>query len=262
VITTFAGSASAEAGFSGDGGRATRARLNRPTALAMDRMGRLYIADTGNHCVRRVDPRGIISTVAGNAAACDGRGTPRPGYDGDGGPATRARLNRPSGLAVGERGELYIADTDNLRIRKVDTRGVISTVAGNGVATITPSGDVIHAFCGDYSRARSARLNRPMGIALDSFGNLFIADSGNHRVRMVKWDGSIVTVVGGGEPPDRIGDGLKAPDARLDTPTSVALDGDGNLYVADPLHHRVRKVHGIAGPGLSCGRPLPRLMRQ
>src|ERR1017187_4478868 len=180
LLTVVAGNA--HAGFSGDGGAATAASLSGPLGVAVDSGGNLYIADTGNHRIRKVSG-GTITTVAG-------KGT--PGFSGDQGPATGASLAGPSGVAVDSAGVLYIADSGNQRIRRVAS-GTITTVAGNGVA----------GFSGDKGPATAASLAgpgaAPQGVTVDAAGNLYIADTGNHRVRMVS-GGIITTVAGNGVP--------------------------------------------------------------
>ena len=219
-ISTVAGMGSL--GFSGDGGAATSATLNLPQGVALDGSGNLYIADSWNHRIRRVDATtGNISTVAGTGTL---------GHNGDGGAATSARLNSPRGVALDGSGNLYIATASG--IRKVDaTTGNISTVApGSG-------------FGGDGGPATAARLNGPAGVALDSSGNLYIADSRNHRIRKVDTSGNISTTAGTGAN----GDGGAANSARLSFPEGVALDGSGNLYIADSSNHRIRKVDATTG---------------
>src|SRR5262249_40977725 len=153
-------------GFSGDGGPAIDAELNSPEGIAADNFGNLFILDKGNERIRKVDPTGIITTVAGNGTK---------GFSGDGGPAISAELNDPSRLAVDSPGNLFISDTCNDRVRKVDPTGTITTVAGNGT----------EGFSGDGGPATRAKLNVPVGLAVDKFGNLFIADVYNARVRKV-----------------------------------------------------------------------------
>ena len=162
IITTVAGNGTA--GLSGDGGPAGSASLSYPGGVAVDGAGNLYIADSGNQRIRKVDTAGIITTVAGNGVR---------GFSGDGRPAGSASLSYPGGVAVDGAGNLYIADSGNQRIRKVDTAGIITTVAGNGTA----------GFTGDFGPATSARFNNPSGVAVDGAGNLYIADSGNQRIR-------------------------------------------------------------------------------
>jgi sugar lactone lactonase YvrE len=177
IINTVAGNE--KNGFSGDGGLATEARLNYPKGIAFGPDGSLYIADTDNRRIRRVDVSGIINTVAGNSQYKYG------GFSGDGGLATEASLSYPRGLAFGPDGGLYIADTENRRIRRVGVDGIINTVAGNGD----------WGFNGDGGLATEASLNYPHSIAFGPDGSLYIADSDN-RIRRVDVDGIINTVVG------------------------------------------------------------------
>ena len=209
------------AGYSGDGGPAASAQLGDPECLAFDAGGNLYIADLDNHRVRRVAVGGTITTVAGNGS---------PDYAGDGGLATDAALD-PAAVAPDSDGGFYIADKTNNVIRRVAANGIISTVAGTGSS----------GFSGDGGAAATARLNYPSGIALDTAGNLFIADQRNHVVRMVASNGIITTVVGTGSA-GLSGDGGLATDAQLDAPGSVRLDAAGNLYITDYYSDRVRKV--------------------
>ena len=220
VITTVAGTGTF--GFSGDAGPATSAKLYGPAGLAVDGSGNLYVADAGNHRIRRVSPSGIITTVAG---------TGDYGYSGDGGPATSAKLYGPVGLAFDGSGNLYFADTNNYRIRKVSVSGIITTAAGNGAA----------GYSGDNGPATSAQLKLPCGIAVDGLGNLYIADYGNDRIRKVSPSGIITTVAGDGNS-GYGGDGGPATKALLEGPTDVAVDGSGALYIADQAFNLVRKV--------------------
>jgi len=225
-ITTVAGTGTL--GYSGDNGPATSARLNGPQAVAVDYAGNLYIADTENSRIRKVS-NGVITTVAGSGT---------PGFGGDNGPATGAQLYFPSGVAVDSALNLYIADSANNRIRKV-SNGVITTVAGNGT----------QGFGGDNGPATSAQLNRPQGVAVDSAGNVYIADRNNNRIREVS-NGVITTVAGN----SLSGDNGPATSAQLYSPQGVAVDSAGNLYVADPGNNRIRKVSNgvittVAGNG-------------
>jgi len=196
TITTVAGNRSNACCFSGDGGPATGATLTTPASLAVDRAGNLFIADSPNHRIRRVSSNGIIATVAGNGT----RGT-----SGDGGPATRAQLDWPSGIAVDGAGNLFISELFGHRVRKVSADGIITTVAGNG----------IEGFSGDGGPAVSAQLQWPNALAADGAGNLFISDAGNHRVRRVSPDGIIATVA-----------------ADFGASVGMAVDASGNLFLA------------------------------
>ena len=218
VISTIAGGGND--GFSGDGGAATNASLFNPAAVTVDGSGNLYIADEANERIRQVGYNGVISTVAGNGTN---------GYSGDGGAATNASLSSPSGVAVDAWGNLYIADEGNNRIRQVGVNGVILTVAGNGT----------NGFSGDGGPAVNASLSSPADVAVDALGNVFIADSGNIRIRKVSM-GVITTVAGHGYA-GYYGDGGPATNAILEAPASVAVDASGNLFIADGTEH-VREV--------------------
>ena len=223
VITTVAGNGTS--GFSGDGAAATAAHLSSPYGVAVDGSGNLYIADTLNHSIRKVDASsGNISTVAGAGTQ---------GFSGDGAAATLAYLRSPYGVAVDGSGNLYIADRDNHRIRKVDaSSGNISTVAGTGS----------QGFSGDGAAATAARLSFPSSVAVDGSGNLYIADRNNRRIRKVDSSGNISTVAGTGTSTGFSGDGGAATAAQLHSAYGVAVDGSGNLYIADRDNHRIRKV--------------------
>ncbi|WP_026309024.1 NHL repeat-containing protein [Spirosoma spitsbergense] len=234
IITTIAGTGSY--GFGGDGGAATAANLANPAGVALDGIGNLYIADSQNHRIRKVTTSGIVSTVAGTGTA---------GYDGDGAAATAANLNNPVGVAVDGMGNVYIADALNHRIRKVAANGVITTVAGTGMA----------GFSGDGGAATSANLNTPAGVTVDGMGNFYVSDQKNQRIRMVSTAGIIITVAGTGTA-GYSEDGVAANTASLNNPAGLAVDGSGNLYIADQSNHRVRKVSAggiistVAGNGI------------
>lgn len=249
TISTVAGSddfhpASAAGDFGGDGGPATAAHLADPTGLALDAAGDLYIADTLNNRVRMVDPDGIISTVSGHG---------EEGGDGDAGPATSATLNHPVGLTVDPAGNLYIADSENGRVRRVAPTGTITTFAG----TTCCASD----FYRDSVPATQSRLFRPYSVLADHMGGVFIADTYDHTVRRVDPFG-IITRVAGREPDDELyggyaGDGGPARDAQLNLPTYLEVDHAGNLYIVDSYNGRVRRVttdgtiSTVVGPGFN-----------
>jgi uncharacterized protein (TIGR03437 family) len=234
VITTFAGTG--DFGDFGDANVATKAGLNRPYALTFDKAGNLYIADTYNDAIRKVAASsGIMSTVAGTMQ----------GFGGDGGGATGALLDTPTALVFDAAGNLYIADTNNHRVRKVGTDGNISTFAGNGLA----------AGFGDGGPATSASLNSPEGLAIDIAGNIYVADTASHRVRKITPDGTITTVAGNGTGGFQ-GDEGPATAASLYYPKGIAVEPlSGNLYIADWLNSRIRvvtpdgNIHTAAGNG-------------
>jgi sugar lactone lactonase YvrE len=237
TILTVAGSGMQ--GFGGDGRPATTAHLNATIGVAVDRAGNLYVAEQGNHRVRKVDATtGIITTVAGGGAFDSIRGLhifgSSAGFSGDGGPATAAQLNTPGGLAADQAGNLYVVDVANNRIRKVDSGGVISTVAGSG--TVFPD---VASFAGDGGPATAART-RPTDVVVDLAGNLYIASRKEQRVRKVGLDGKINTVAGGGN--DAVTDGAAATAVALSLPQGVAVDLAGNLYIADGGLNRILKV--------------------
>lgn len=224
LISTVAGNGAA--GLSGDGGPAFDATLNQPGGIAIDSAGNVYIADFANYRVRKVDTAGVITTVAG---------TGTPGYSGDGGPATAAELNGPIGVAVDAGGNLYIAEYYSSCIRKVDITGTITTVAGTGAP----------GYSGDGGAANTAALNYPTGVAVDSAGNVYIADGSNSRIRKVDPQGIITTFAGTGAF-GFSGDGGPATDAVLDGPNGVAVDNAGKVYIADTYNNRIRVV-GVSG---------------
>ncbi|MDP6821723.1 MAG: choice-of-anchor Q domain-containing protein [Dehalococcoidia bacterium] len=282
-ITAYAGGNTGVGGYSGDGGPATDAALNYPWGLAIDSLGNLYIADSGNKRIRKVDTSGIITTVAGtgeNGFSDDGglatsaqlnnpsvvavdssdnlyigeyhrirmvdadtgiistvagmKGYENEGYSGDGGPATSARLNYPYGVAVDSIGQIYIADRNNAAIRKVDVSGTITTVVG-GIGPGTS---------GDNGLGTQAKISTPYGLAIDSSDNLYITDNGYNRVRKLSTETGVITAFAGIAFINGFfeGDGGSATDARLYAPYGLAIDGSGNLYIADGENDRIRKV--------------------
>ena len=280
VITTLAGTGTV--GYSGDGGPATEANLRGPFGMAADAAGNLYVADTGNDVVRRIDAAGTITTVewrigalqarlheptsvavdaAGNAYVAERRGhrvrridpaggirtvagTGTAGFSGDGGPATEAELNHPAGVAVDAAGNVYVADRGSHRVRRIDAVGTITTVAGTGTA----------GFSGDGGPATAAQLNYPHRVAVDAAGNLYVTDWKNNRVRRIDPAGTITTMAGTGTA-GYAGEGGPATAANLYLPTAVAVDTAGNLYVPEWENKRVRRIDAageittVAGTG-------------
>ena len=255
-------------GFGGDGGMATSAQLGDPFLLATDAMGRVYITDTNNNRIRRVELDGTITTVAG---------TGLNGFSGDGGPATKAELAKPDGVAIDGTGRIFIADTYNNRIRMVDAAGVITTVAGDGTAAVlqkpngiavdgnggvviadtynrrirrvdlatgtltTIAGNGSFGYSGDGGPATSATLSFPYGITVDSTGQVIFGDTSNNRVRAFTIGGNISTIAGTGTA-GFSGDGGQATAAKIDQPYAVAQDPQGRLLFVDWNNHRVRRI--------------------
>jgi sugar lactone lactonase YvrE len=209
-------------GYNGDNLLARNSRLRNPYKLFVDKERNTFFSDRGNHLIRKVDGNGIMTNVVGNRTA---------GYGGDGGPATNAMLNLPSGVFFDRAGNMFITDFNYHRVRKVNVDGIITTIAGNGNAT----------YGGDGGPAINASLNSPSGVYVDRVGNIFIADFSNHRIRKIDLNGIITTVVGNGTAAYG-GDERPATSAALNTPVSVFLDGRGNIFISDLTNHRIRKV--------------------
>jgi hypothetical protein len=241
IISTIAGTG--QAGFSGDGGSATAAKLSGPTGFVEDIAGNIYLADSNNNRVRRIASNGNITTVAGNGSY---------GFAGDGGAAKNARLAFPTGVAVDGSGNLYVADTGNNRIRKVTPAGTITTIAGSGPTfglfglPLMPTIELalLRLGCslrGNGGPATTATLCLPTGVAVDAANNVFIADTGNNEVRRVT-AGTITAFAGNGTTGSS-GDGGPATAARLHTPAGVSLDSLHNVFIADTQNNKVRKVN-------------------
>jgi hypothetical protein len=231
-VTTFAGTGAA--GYTGDTGPAAAATLNHPTQLAFDVDYDLYIADAGNNVIRKVTTAGIITTVAGTGVA---------GYFGDGSSALQAKLNFPDSLAFDASGNLYIADAGNNVIREVTSDGVINTVAGNGTGS----------YGGDNGPATKAELNEPTRVVVDAAGNLYISDLLNNRVREVNSSSGIITTIAGDGAAGYQGDNNAASSAELNEPLSVALDTSGNVYIADLGNRVIRVVNMQSTPATLLG---------
>ena len=221
VISTFAGTGTA--GYNGDHFTANVAELNKPYAVAVDAAGNVYIADYGNHVVRMVSTAGIITTIAGTGTA---------GYSGNGGAATAATLHNPQGIAVDQYANIYVSEAGNNVVRKITaSSGMISTVAGNGTI----------GYSGNGGNATGAQLDGPAGIAVDAFGDIYVADYYNNVVRMVDTNG-IINNFAGTSAVGNTGDGGAAASATLHTPSGVSVFGHGNVYISDQGNNVVRVV--------------------
>jgi sugar lactone lactonase YvrE len=227
IITTFAGNGIQ--GFAGDLGQAKHSKLWHPEGIAADSLGSIYFADETNGRIRKIVlSTGIITTVAGNGTFS---------YTGDDGLAKFAGFNSPEGLTFDAIGNLYIADTDNDCIRKVDAKtGIITTIAGGGTSGLR-----------DGAPAKLAKLNNPTAVAVDKAGNIFIADWGNNRIRKVSADSGIISTIAGNGTAGNGGDQGPASAAFLNSPFGITLDGAGNLYIADAGNNCVRKITSGTG---------------
>ncbi len=229
IISIAAGTGTGS--FSGDGGQATSADLNLPSGIALDNSGNKYLCDDNNNRIRMIDNSGIISTIGGDGYQ-SGFGYPgRGGYTGDGGPATAAELHWPSNISTNNAGNVFISDQMNHSIRMINSSGIISTVAGNGVL----------GYYGDGGPATAAELDNVCGVAVDQSGNIFIADMYNNRIRMVNTSGIISTIAGNGIQ-SFSGDGGPATAAELNTPLQLNMDASGNIYFCDAANYRIRKL--------------------
>ncbi len=235
VISTVAGTGSA--GYSGDGGPATAAQINRVMSVLLDHSGNFYFADISLH-IRKINSSGIITTIAGNGIS---------GYSGDGGPATAAQFGEPLGLAIDASGNIYCSDDNNMRIRKITPSGIISTFAGSGGT----------GYGGDGGPATAALFTHPSYLYIDASNNLLVSDNGNHRIRKITPSGTITTIAGNGTP-SYSGDAGQATAASIQYPGGICQDISGNIYIADYSNNRVRKINpsGIistfAGTGMAA----------
>ncbi|MGA2589229.1 MAG: IPT/TIG domain-containing protein [Bryobacteraceae bacterium] len=225
TINTFAGNGTA--GYTGDGGPAKQAEIDRVVGLAIDQTGNIYLADQLNNVIRKVDTNGMITTFAGTGTA---------GFGGDGGQAAQALLSGPLGVCVAPSGAIYVNDYGNLRVREISTTGIITTVAGNGS----------EGNSGDGGLATAATFTIPIRCAVDSGGNLYIVDQAAFRVRKVD-SGGIITAYAGTGAQGFSGDGGPATQATFNNPTWVTVDASGNLYVTDQFNFRIRVVNAASG---------------
>jgi sugar lactone lactonase YvrE len=223
ILTTIAGTGTP--GFSGDNGPATNAQLDLPTALALDAQNNLYLADTRNHRIRRIDATtGVITTIAGNGTQ---------GFSRDNGPATAASIDSPTGLALDAANNLYLADTHNHRIRRIGaTTGLITTIAGTGTA----------GYSGDDAAASTATLALPHGLSVDTSGNIYIADTENQRIRRIDAVTGLITTVAGNGTQGFSGDNGPATAATLDTPRDTTFSPAALLTIADTGNQRIRQL--------------------
>lgn len=223
IIHAFAGNSLA--GYAGDGQQASAARFLAPSGIAIDKNGNMFVADMGNHVVRKISAAGIVSTVVGNHLM---------GFSGNDGPATAASLDSPYAVAVDRWGALYISDYGNNVVRKVDTDNVIRAFAGK---------HGVYGYAGDNALDTAALLNGPRGLAVDSLGNVFIADANNNVVRKVNYATGIISTVAGNGTYGFGGDLGYAVGANLFNPYGLAVDAQGSIYIADANNERIRKTY-------------------
>jgi sugar lactone lactonase YvrE len=237
-VTTIAGDG--KTGFvDGPGGRNGTAEFNIPNGIAIDAQGNLFVADTGNNAIRKIDSSGVVTTLAGNGTAGD--------LDGTGGQLGTAEFNLPYGVAVDAQGNVFVADQANNRIRKIDPSGNVTTLTGNGTAGF---------FDGTGGPTGTAEFNGPSGVAVDAQGSVLVGDSNNLRIRKVDPAGDVITVAGNGDHGYRDGTGGANGTAEFDNPTGVAVDAQGNVFVADWMNNRIRKIDPLGNVTTLAGNGL------
>jgi len=226
IVTTVAGNGSP--GYSGDGGIATNAQLAVPQGVCTDAFGNIYVSDGINHRIRKVNiTTGIITTIAGNGLV---------GNSGDNGPATSARLNGPIGLSIDNEGNLFLCDVENHNVRKVNSAGIISTIAGNGTA----------GYSGDGGPATNAQLHNPNKATVDNYGDIIISDPVNNAIRKVNATTGVISTIAGGLA-GYFGDGGLAINAKLNVPLGGFIDKHNNIFFADWGNGVIRKINGTSG---------------
>ncbi|HTA81929.1 MAG TPA: hypothetical protein VK783_03290, partial [Bacteroidia bacterium] len=229
IISTYAGTSTS--GYNGDGGNADTTEFGYPNQLVADSSGNIYIADQNNNDIRLVNTLGIVSTIAGNVSLGGG-------YSGDGAAATLAQLNGPEGVSVDPAGNVYIADYNNGVIRKINTGGIISTMAGSNNSV---------SFSGDGGLGTNAIISNPTGVVRDKLGNVYFADQSNMRIRELNVSTHIITTIAGNGTSGFSGDGGAATASELGSPQALAIDDSGNIYIADVSNYRIRKITSATG---------------
>ncbi|MCW3123222.1 MAG: repeat containing protein, partial [Flavipsychrobacter sp.] len=219
TISTIAGTG--VSGFSGDGGPATAAQLNLPWGMALDKAQNLYVTDCSNNRVRMISTSGVITTIAGTGVS---------GYGGDGGPATTAQFQGVSGIAIDKYGNIFLSENTGHRIRKIDPAGIITTYAGS-----------VSGFGGDGGAATAAKISSPNEVAVDTFGNVYIPDQSNNRVRKVTTSG-IISTIAGTSSSGYSGDGGAATNAKMFLPNDIVVSPSGDVYVAENINNVIRMI--------------------
>ncbi len=226
TITTYAGTGTS--GYSGDGGQATAAKLKYPRNVCFDTANSLFLSDRLNNVIRKISKTGIITTIAGNGTA---------GYTADGAQATAASFKIIGGIAVDKKGNIYFSEGDSSRVRKVNTMGIISTIAGNGT----------NSYAGDGGQATAASFGNSLGVALDAVGNIYISDNSHTVIRKIDHVTGIISTFAGNGTSGYSGDGGPATAAQIYGPNNIATDKYGYIYFAEEFNHTIRRVRTAAG---------------